>query len=620
MNFKSCSLLLSLTLTLPAVAAPEIQSIRTDAVWLHTPAAGQPCGTVQITSRGITNFWFRLYNWRMPIDAGDPPFDRTRFALMLEIDEPVRQWAVPAVPAAGEDFSLVTNAVPAPLTVGGYVLAVSTAPAFSLAKDAHGALYAGVVQVSDLAAETLDFPTQSVLRVLSATNGQPVAGAEVVALSRDNRNPQRTRPAGHTDKDGLLRIPLHAGRTCDTWVVMKDADILVDSLGWRDGAAKLADPEPRHTLLLTDRAVYQPGERVYYKGIYYTADQDACAYAVRPGATYTLRLLDPADKALALQKHAANDFGSFAGAFVLPTNCPAGRLTLIMGDAAASSTHITVWTNGIPPARAEAAAVPAAPVPASEAPAFLQFPGETAKPGDIFQADWLGGDTPLAFGSIEIWESGRLLQRKAAREPVALSLPVTENLRGGFTLRGTLALPGRTYSQCYRISVPWDDRRLTLAWAAETIAPKPGDRAVQVLKVSKPAEVLAVLYDASKTGGRLPEGWAGFTCFREEPQPPRDHFSNGPTELEPFRDFRRPEEASPAGEAPAPQPREEVAAAPVPAPQATVFLPQLITDSQGQVEITYTQPPAGGDWRLWVFAHDRDLRSAQLEKHVKGQP
>jgi hypothetical protein len=79
---------------------------------------------------------------------------------------------------------------------------------------------------------------------------------------------------------------------------------------------------------------------------------------------------------------------------------------------------------------------------------------------------------------------------------------------------------------------------------------------------------------------------------------------------------------SPNGSVPQPQPK--------PGPQADLskistrknlnetafFFPQLLTDSNGVVRMTFTLPEALTKWRFLGFAHDASLRSGYLEDHV----
>lgn len=50
--------------------------------------------------------------------------------------------------------------------------------------------------------------------------------------------------------------------------------------------------------------------------------------------------------------------------------------------------------------------------------------------------------------------------------------------------------------------------------------------------------------------------------------------------------------------------------------ETAFFFPQLTSDSNGTVRLTFTMPEALTQWRFLGFAHDRDLRSGFLEAHA----
>lgn len=86
--------------------------------------------------------------------------------------------------------------------------------------------------------------------------------------------------------------------------------------------------------LLTDRALYRPGQTVHFKGIAYRLSRDD--QRVLPNETHDVDLLDANDRVIAKQTFKTNAFGSFSGAFVLPDDGFNGTFHLRSGDVYAS--------------------------------------------------------------------------------------------------------------------------------------------------------------------------------------------------------------------------------------------------------------------------------------------
>ncbi|MBM4049575.1 MAG: hypothetical protein FJ279_31150, partial [Planctomycetes bacterium] len=82
------------------------------------------------------------------------------------------------------------------------------------------------------------------------------------------------------------------------------------------------------TVFFTDRALYRPGQTIYYKGIHLRYDQAANDYQTLAGERVTVEFLDPNGKEIARATHRCNDYGSFDGAFTAPRDRVTGRMTI----------------------------------------------------------------------------------------------------------------------------------------------------------------------------------------------------------------------------------------------------------------------------------------------------
>lgn len=81
--------------------------------------------------------------------------------------------------------------------------------------------------------------------------------------------------------------------------------------------------------LFTDRAVYRPGQRVYFKGIAYTCN--ATSNAVIAGKSYEVILYNANNEKISSMQLKTNDFGSVTGEFTLPASGLNGAYSIRCG-------------------------------------------------------------------------------------------------------------------------------------------------------------------------------------------------------------------------------------------------------------------------------------------------
>ena len=335
---------------------------------------------------------------------------------------------------------------------------------------------------------------------------------------------------------------------------------------------------------------------------------------------------------------------------------------------------------------------------AIKVPHLLAAPTWEVQPGETFMALWgTGYDEGRAF--MEIEHRNRILQRfwtTPGRTQQAVAVPITEEMRGGFTVRVTQIRENRAYLETRVVKVPWKNKDLAIKWEHFTSKLQPGQReswtaAITGLKAEKAAaEIVATLYDESLDQFR-PHHWLhGFDFFRNEESAGESEFANAErnfnTVLDEWDEFEFPEKityrhfpnalvhelagfgpnevrttglsafammpaASPSSPITIPSTRQPlnsplslashakeaeepnsafVRSDQVRAPKPDVnqvtarknlnetafFFPQLTSDSNGVVRITFTPPEALTKWRFMGFAHDRSVRSGYLEAHA----
>ncbi|MFC1766910.1 MG2 domain-containing protein, partial [Planctomycetota bacterium] len=141
-------------------------------------------------------------------------------------------------------------------------------------------------------------------------------------------------------------------------------------------------------------------------------------------------------------------------------------------------------------------------------PDFIAAPHWSVEPGTSFKALWgTGYDAGRAY--IELEKRGEVLRAywtDTNRTQELIEEPVTEDMRGGFTLRITFVRENRAYIREHIVDVPWTNKKLSMRWERFRNLLEPGDEDLKeqwtaVITGSDAraavAEMVATLYDAS---------------------------------------------------------------------------------------------------------------------------
>jgi hypothetical protein len=299
----------------------------------------------------------------------------------------------------------------------------------------------------------------------------------------------------------------------------------------------------------------------------------------------------------------------------------------------------------------------------------LAAPQWSIEPGGTFTALWgTGYETGRAYVEIEC--RGQVLRAwwtDPNRTQEVIRQPVTEDMRGGFTLRVTYVRENRAYLNEQIVDVPWTNKQLTIAWEHFRSLLEPGQQEVWTAIITGSdakkavAEMVAGLYDAS-LDQFLPHDWLhSFSGFRQETSRLSSQFENGsvyfsavlsgwttdyktvtfsyryfPDAIFPPAAFsggvvRRGAAAGSgsdtSGTTPTPSTDKTTQTETVSTPssvdlsqvsarenldETAFFFPHLLSGADGVVRMEFTMPEALTEWRFLGFAHDSQLRSGYL--------
>ena len=163
-------------------------------------------------------------------------------------------------------------------------------------------------------------------------DGQPQAGVPVRFFSASGA----TIASGKTDGDGLFAGPMSGQEPWQPYLVVAgepgERGFGVATTNWTNGISpwKYDIPfgylSPYSIYLYTDREIYRPGQKVYYKGIV-RLDEDA-RYRLPPALELQLTCTDPQGRVILTQPVVLNEMRTFAGELSLSSEAPLGWYSL----------------------------------------------------------------------------------------------------------------------------------------------------------------------------------------------------------------------------------------------------------------------------------------------------
>lgn len=164
------------------------------------------------------------------------------------------------------------------------------------------------------------------LLVCDMESGKPIPGATVNIYNRTGNETYQYISQYRTDKYGMASIPTdHRNTLCFQISSGEDTYGAVHYLP--SYYSNYQNPTQLSEVnLFTDRAIYRPGQTIYFCGIAWEANKENSKAIA--GKEYTVTFHDANNQEIASKRFTSNEFGSFAGNFTIPKDILNGHVSI----------------------------------------------------------------------------------------------------------------------------------------------------------------------------------------------------------------------------------------------------------------------------------------------------
>ena len=231
---------------------------------------------------------------------------------------------------SGDDYQPHSTEVSVPaLPYGYYVLVISDNDQFSYHKSTTGLV---MFTVSDLAYWYLDDrATEKKIVVMNRQTGQPISDVLVEIFSYEynsgiHQQEEIKQGEMKTDQQGWANIPVYTNRSVSFRLTKGDDELYTDD-AYYSSRRHVTTTTRATTLFFADRAIYRPGQKMFFKGYTLHFDPDRMP-SIAANRNVEVTLYDANGQEVTKSSFTSNSYGTFSGHFDLPTGGLTGRMSI----------------------------------------------------------------------------------------------------------------------------------------------------------------------------------------------------------------------------------------------------------------------------------------------------
>ncbi|MEP6646426.1 MAG: alpha-2-macroglobulin family protein [Saprospiraceae bacterium] len=239
----------------------------------------------------------------------------------------------------GQDHQPHSTEVALPaMKVGHYALLVSDEDNFDIKLSTTGAI---MFTVSELGYWYIDDRDNSqVVAVVNRKTGLPLQGAKAEFYTyqfNNGRQKQEEVKTGEaiSNAEGWVIIPKKNDQNISIRLTKDDDELYEEDSYYiyQSGGENTSDPT---TLFFSDRAIYRPGQKIFFKGYALNFDKYRVP-SIAPNKNVEVILYDVNGQKQSIQSFTSNEYGTFSGHFDLPQGILSGQMSI--SSSYGSSRH-----------------------------------------------------------------------------------------------------------------------------------------------------------------------------------------------------------------------------------------------------------------------------------------
>lgn len=175
---------------------------------------------------------------------------------------------------------------------------------------------------------------QNEFYVLDRSSGNPLPGvsAEVIQRKYDPKTRKylfNSKAIYASDNNGYFKVNFQNNEQFLIKLKSKTEELfLLQDFIYSYSINNLLRPKTFSSILYTDRAIYRPGQKIYFKGIIYSSSKEGIPTEIAANHKVKLDLYDANHQKIASENFTTNSFGSYTGSFVLPSGSLTGMFYL----------------------------------------------------------------------------------------------------------------------------------------------------------------------------------------------------------------------------------------------------------------------------------------------------
>ncbi|MBM3306182.1 MAG: hypothetical protein FJY79_09640, partial [Candidatus Aminicenantes bacterium] len=280
--------------------------------------------SIRVTHRNVERIFFRAYR----LDIREIIRTSKDYSLLPRWQEakklvdklrPAAAWREELPATVDHRDHRTYSRLPEGLPSGLYLVAASPREDFAARRNRVQALYVAAGDLVLLKSGHAETPGQATALVLSGSNGRPVEGAEVELYSRDWQQGHSRVDLRTTDRDGLVRFAPRSEDRSYFLLASHGDDIAIDPDEFSHYGRTTPD-ETSAALVFTDRSIYRPGQKIFWKVVAYRGRRDLGQLRPAAGASASVWLEDSNGRRVAEAVRSTNAFGTASGEFAIPVS------------------------------------------------------------------------------------------------------------------------------------------------------------------------------------------------------------------------------------------------------------------------------------------------------------